>query len=117
MFGSPWDTSFVVISCGVEKMTRLGHKIGWIVGFSALLLAGCAKHEENAAEALSKVDAACAEQDQDGARQILRDEAAKNPVFQHAYEASKANWSVSDDAKVNPCGIFLADLKKRLGKR
>ncbi len=96
-------------------MTRLSHQIGWTAGFGALLVTACAKHQESAVEALGKVDAACAQQDQDGARQLLRDEAAKNPVFQRAYEASKANWKVSDDAKVNPCGIFLADLKKRLG--
>ncbi len=81
----------------------------------ALLALGCAKHGEGAVEALGKVDTACAGQDQDAARQILREESAKNPVFREAYEASKANWKVTDDAKVNPCGIFLADLKKRLG--
>jgi len=97
-------------------MTRLGPGIGSIVGIVALILAGCTKHEEHATEALSQVDAACARQDQEGARQILRDQAATNPVFREAFEASKANWNVSDDAKVNPCGIFLADLKKRLGK-
>ena len=79
-----------------------------------MALPGCAKHSENAAAALKSVDAACARQDQDGARQIFRDEAAKNPLFREAYEASKTNWQVTDDAKVNPCGIFLADLKKRL---
>jgi hypothetical protein len=96
---------------------RVSHEIAWIAGLAALLGASCAKHQEGATEALGKVDAACAQQDQDGARQILRDEAAKNPVFQEAYEAAKANWKVSDDAKVNPCGIFLADVKKRLGTR
>jgi hypothetical protein len=98
----------------VEPFVRQAAIVG---AASALLvgLAGCAKHKENAIEALAKVDAACAQQDQDTAREVLRTEAANNPVFREAYEASRANWTVSDDSKVNPCGIFLADLKKRLG--
>jgi len=100
----------------VQRFGGRERKRGWILGLLLLAVApaGCAKHSENAAVALRNVDAACARQDPNAARQILRDEAANNPLFREAYEASKSNWQVTDDAKVNPCGIFLADLKKRL---
>jgi hypothetical protein len=99
----------------VNQIELHARSLGLAAGLLAAALGGCAKHKEDAHAALAQVDAACAKQDQDGARQVLRDEAGKNPVFREAYEASKASWSVSDDSKVNPCGIFLADLKKRLG--
>ena len=100
-------------------MKRIERPWGPLCLVTALLcsqLVGCARHQENAVAALGKVDAACAKQDQDGARQILREEAEKNAVFREAYEKSKESWKVTEDAKVNPCGIFLADLKKRLGR-
>lgn len=84
------------------------------MGVVAVLGGGCANKKAEAVAELGKIDAACAKPDPDGARQLMRDAAAKNPLFREALDAAKANWNVTDDAKMNPCGIFLADLKKRL---
>ena len=94
-----------------------GSSLLWlVVPVTALaVFPGCQHHKEQAVAELAKIDAACAKQDTDSARQIMLDAARSNPLFGEAFEGAKTNWKVTDEARMNPCGIFLADLKRRIG--
>ncbi|MBN2195443.1 MAG: hypothetical protein JW751_21670 [Polyangiaceae bacterium] len=90
-----------------------------IAGLSslALTLAGCQSEQAAARVDLGKVDAACTSGDQEAARIALGEAAAANRAFRDAYEEAIANWGGADPARINPCGVILEDLRRRLAQK
>jgi len=78
------------------------------------LVAGC-KHGPAAAKVdLARVDAACARGDVEAARAALAEASERNRTFRDALEDAKASWGNADLSRLNPCGVILEDLRRRL---
>lgn len=77
-------------------------------------LSGCDRERAVAEAELARVEAACAQGDPDAARTALTRGAEQSRLFANALEDAKANWGGAELAKVNPCGLLLEDLRRRL---
>lgn len=93
---------------GVARTALILGMLGW---------GGCTQHEESARQSLQEIDQACGAGQPEQARRILLQAAKDNPLFGEAYEGAKANWQISDDTKVNACGLIREDLRRRLRPR
>ncbi len=82
--------------------------------FAAALGGGCKQGPAAAKVSLEEVDAACAKGDLEAARVALAEAADRNRAFRDALEEAKANWGNADLSKINPCGVILEDLRRRL---
>ncbi|HOU94385.1 MAG TPA: hypothetical protein PLU22_25210 [Polyangiaceae bacterium] len=81
---------------------------------AGVLGAGC-KHGPAAAKVdLARVDAACARGDVEAARAALAEAAEQNRTFREALDDAKASWGNADLTRINPCGVILEDLRRRL---
>jgi len=76
--------------------------------------AGCRQGPAAAKVSLGEVDAACAKGDLEAARVALAEAAEQNRAFRDALEDAKSSWGNADLSRINPCGVILEDLRRRL---
>jgi len=85
-----------------------------VLAAGAVLGAGCKQGPAAAKVSLGEVDAACAKGDLEAARVALAEAAEQNRAFRDALEDAKASWGNADLSRINPCGVILEDLRRRL---
>ncbi len=90
-------------------------RVALVLGaLAAALGGGCKRGPAAAKVSLEAVDAACAKGDLEAARVALAEAADQNRAFRDALEEAKANWGNAELSKINPCGVILEDLRRRL---